>query len=241
MNQNLKMAGEKMVADEVSVLRTKALDMYKLLIHTYDERPLIARREPLQELIMTILSQRTTWQNEALAFQQMWRHYRSWEAVRDADVQELTELIAPSNYAEIKAAHIKASLTRIIDECGAPNIDFLATLPTHEGLAWLLSLPGVGIKTASLVLLFCFGKPIMPVDTHVHRVSQRMGLISAKTTPEKAHQLLLDLLPNEPYLLYNFHVSTLKHGQKICTWSNPKCEKCPLSHLCNFYQHRAKP
>jgi endonuclease-3 len=232
---------ETIVADEQDALRVKALEIYKRLTRHYGERALVPRREPLQELIMTMLSQRTTWQNEALAFQRMWGHYGSWEAIRDADINELTALIAPSNYAEVKAPHIKAILARIIQEQGAPTIDFLAALPTEEGLNWLLSLPGVGIKTASLVLLFCFSKPIMPVDTHVHRVSQRTGLIDVKVTPEKAHNLLLDMLPNDPYWLYNFHVSAMKHGQQLCKWSNPVCERCPLTALCDYYQSLLSP
>ena len=106
----------------------------------------------------------------------------------------------------------------------------------QEGLAWLTSLPGVGIKTASLVLLFCFGKLALPVDTHVHRVSQRLGLIGPKVSAAKAHQLLLALLPADPYILYNFHVALLRHGQRICTWSNPRCQKCPLTDLCDWYK-----
>src|SRR5690606_26215451 len=125
--------------------------------------------------------------NETLAFKRMWDFYGSWEAIRDADTAELTELIAPSNYAEAKAPHIKATLAQIIRERGEANIDFLQDLPVEEGLQWLVSLPGVGMKTASLVLLFNFSKQIMPVDTHVHRVSLRTGLLAPRTSAEKAH------------------------------------------------------
>jgi endonuclease-3 len=94
----------------------------------------------------------------------------------------------------------------------------------------------VGVKTATLVLLFCFRKPVIPVDTHVHRVSQRVGLIGAKVNHEAAHKRLLTLLPSDAYTLYNFHVSMLKHGQKLCVWGRPRCAPCPLKHLCDWYQ-----
>lgn len=213
------------------------MEMYDIFLKTYDERPLKpARREPMTQLIMTILSHRTTAANEKLAFNRMWDYYGSWEAIRDADVTKLTELIASSNYPEAKAPYIKGTLARIIEERGEANIDFLETLPVEEGLKWLLSLPGVGVKTASLVLLFNFGKLIMPVDTHVHRVSLRTGLLLPRTTAEKAHTQLLDILPKDPHILYNFHVDCLKHGQKICTWNFPKCSQCPIKHLCNYYR-----
>ncbi|MFN8527179.1 MAG: endonuclease III [Anaerolineae bacterium] len=229
-----------MVNDGINPLHEKAMAMYAILIATYGERPLKPpRRTPMVELVMTMLSHRTTGANEKLAFDRMWERYGSWDAIRDADVKDLTEQIAPSNFAEAKAPHIKAALARIIDERGSANIDFLQELSPSEGLAWLMSLPGVGIKTASLVLLFNFSKPVMPVDTHVHRVSQRTGLIGPKVTAEKAHVHLLELLPPDPYVLFNFHVSCLRHGQQICTWDHPKCPQCPIKHLCDYYRTRA--
>jgi len=93
----------------------------------------------------------------------------------------------------------------------------------------------VGIKTASLVLLFCFSKPLLPVDTHVHRVSQRLGLIGPKVSANTAHKLLLDLLPQDPHVLYNFHVTMLRHGQRLCLWGTPHCERCPLRERCDWY------
>ena len=214
----------------------KAIKIYNILLDHYGERPLKPpRRDPMTELIMTILSQRTTEANEALAFKRMWEHYGSWEAIRDADIDKLTELVSPSTFPEAKADNIKATLKQIIDEQGSASIDFLEDLSVEEGLKWLLSLPGVGIKTASLVLLFNFSKKVIPVDTHVHRVSLRTGLLPQKTSASKAHQLLLDILPDDPHILFNFHVTCLRHGQKLCTWSDPKCSQCPIKHLCEYY------
>ncbi|MCC6893883.1 MAG: endonuclease III [Anaerolineae bacterium] len=212
------------------------MDMYEIFLKMYGERSLKpTRRDAMTELIMTILSHRTTAANEKLAFTRMWDYYGSWEAIRDGDTAKLTELIAPSNYPEVKAPYIKATLAKIIEERGEANIDFLENLPVDEGLRWLRSLTGVGIKTASLVLLFNFSKAIMPVDTHVHRVSLRTGLIPPRTSADKAHMLLLKILPNEPHILFNFHVTCLRHGQRICTWNAPKCNQCPINHLCDYY------
>ena len=221
-------------------LKEKTWAVYERLLEAHGHWPLTPRRAPMHELVSTMLSHRTTQKNEDLAFQRMWERFGSWEAVRDAPVEELTEAIAPSNYPGAKAPNIKKTLHNIFEARGEADISFLQDLSAEEGLEWLVALPGVGVKTASLVLLFCFSKPILPVDTHVHRVSGRVGLIGPKVTPEKAHRELLALLPAEPQVLYNFHIDMLLHGQKICTWNNPKCRKCPLTDLCNWYQeHRA--
>ena len=198
------------------------------------------RREPMHELVSTMLSHRTTQKNESLAFHKMWDHFGSWEAIRDAPVQELTETIALANFAEVKAPNIKATLKRIIDERGKPTLDFLADMSAEDGLQWLMDLPGVGIKTASLLLLFCFAKPVLPVDTHVHRVSQRLGLIGPRVTPAAAHLLLPQLLPHDAHTLFNFHIGMLKHGQQVCIWAAPRCELCPLTDLCDWYQNTRK-
>ena len=216
--------------------RAKAMETYRRLVAEQGERPLTPRRTPMHELISTMLSHRTTQANEDTAFKRMWERYGSWEAIRDAPVDELAETLEPANFAEAKAPNIKATLARIIAERGEASIDFLAELPAEEGLEWLMSMPGVGIKTASLVLLFCFAKPVMPVDTHVHRVSQRLGLIGPKVNPTAAHPILLAMLPHDPYVLYNFHVSMLRHGQKICIWGTPRCERCVLTDICDYYQ-----
>ncbi len=214
----------------------KAMEAYRRLVAEQGERPLTPRRTPMRELISTMLSHRTTQANEETAFNRMWERYGSWEAIRDAPVDELAETLEPANFAEAKAPNIKATLARIIAERGEASIDFLADIPAEQGLEWLMSMPGVGIKTASLVLLFCFAKPVLPVDTHVHRVSQRLGLIGPKVNPTAAHPILLAMLPHDAYVLYNFHVSMLRHGQKICIWGTPRCERCVLTDICDYYQ-----
>jgi endonuclease-3 len=221
-------------------LRERAAIIYRLLGEVYGIKPWQPRREPMHELISTILSHRTTQANEAKAFDRLWRKYGSWQAICDAPAEGIAEAIAPANWPELKAPRIKAVLARIVAERGEPSIDFLADLPPEEGLAWLESLPGVGPKTASLVLLFCFHKPVLPVDTHVHRVSQRIGLIGPRETAEQAHASLLHLLPRDADVLWNFHLNMLRHGQRICIWGTPRCERCALRQHCDYGRERMR-
>lgn len=231
---------EQLPPVDSETLRAKAWAMYERLVALHGHQPLVPRRAPMHELISTILSHRTTGANEDRAYARMRERFPTWEVVRDAPTGALAEAIAESNFADQKAPRIQAVLRRIIDERGDANIDFLGDLPLDEAMAWLTSLPGVGPKTASLVLLFCFACPVLPVDTHVHRVSQRVGLIGPKVDPAAAHPLLLALLPRDAQILYNFHIDTLRHGQKICVWGTPRCERCPLTSICDYYQtHRA--
>ncbi len=219
----------------------KAHEVYDRLVATYGARDTTPRREPMHELVSTMLSHRTTHKDEELAYTRMLERFKTWEGVRDAPVDELTEAISSSRYPGSKAPNIKKTLTRIISERGAANIDFLQDLEAEDGLEWLMSLPGVGLKTASLVLLFCFHKPILPVDTHVHRVSGRLGLIGPKVSAEKAHRELLELFPKDATVLYTLHIDMLRHGQQVCVWSNPRCYKCPLTDLCDWYQENRAP
>ena len=217
-------------------LAGRAAAVYRLLGEEYGIKPWAARRDPMHELISTILSHRTTQANEATAFRQLWATYGSWVAIRDAPVDDVAEAIAPANWPEQKAPRIQAVLARIIAERGEASIDFLADLAPEEGMAWLRSLPGVGPKTASLVLLFCFAKPVLPVDTHVHRVSGRIGLIGPRATAEQAHELLPGLLPHTAAVLWNFHLNMLRHGQRVCVWGTPHCERCVVRELCDYYR-----
>ena len=239
-NTSTKRKAEDLPPADTEALRAKAWQMYELLLERYGHQPNIPRREPMHELISTILSHRTTQRNEDSAYHKMRERWPSWEAVIEAPTDELAEAIAESNYAEQKAPRIQTVLRQIRDERGEPSIDFLREMPLAEAMEWLTNLPGVGPKTASLVLLFCFARPVLPVDTHVHRVSQRVGLIGPKVDPTAAHPLLLALFPQDPQILFTFHIDTLRHGQQICIWGTPRCSKCPLTAICDYYQtHRA--
>ena len=217
-------------------LTEKAELVYQRLIALHGELERIPRREPMHELLSTLLSHRTTEAQEARAYDSMMNHFGDYEAVRVAAFEELVESIRGVNWPEVKASNIQKVLNRIHEERGELSIAFLDELPTDDALQWLLDLPGVGLKTATLVLLFCFGKAVLPVDTHLHRVSGRLGLIGPKVSAEKAHKELLALLPADGHVLYNFHIAMLRHGQKICVWKNPRCAQCPLTDICDYFQ-----
>ncbi len=217
-------------------LTEKADIVYQRLIALHGELERVPRREPMHELISTLLSHRTTEAQEARAYEAMMRRFGGYEAVRVADFDELVKSLHGVNWPEVKARNIQKVLGQIEAERGELSIAFLDDLPTDEALQWLMSLPGVGLKTATLVLLFCFGKAVLPVDTHLHRVSGRLGLIGPKVSAEKAHAELLQLLPKDGHVLYNFHIAMLRHGQKICVWKSPRCARCPLTDVCDYFQ-----
>ncbi|MBC8112252.1 MAG: endonuclease III [Verrucomicrobia bacterium] len=226
------------IDEVIDNLRSRTWKAHLLLNELYGEQEIFSRRDSMRELISTMLSHRTTHADEERAYSQMMERFETWEGVRDAPVEELAQTLSPARFPEPKAANIKKVLTKIIEERGEANIEFLRDLTAEEGMKWLMELPGVGLKTATLVLLFNFQKPVLPVDTHVHRVTQRLGLISEKTTAEKAHAILLDFLPKQAQVLFNFHKHFFWHGQKVCKWAKPYCEKCPLTDLCDYYQSR---
>ncbi|MFC5408678.1 endonuclease III domain-containing protein [Larkinella bovis] len=214
--------------------------VHEILNQQYGVQEIYARQDPMHELIATVLSHRTTHANEVLAYRTLWERFGSWENIREAPLEELIQAIQSANYPEVKAPWIKAILSRIMAERGEAAIDFLREMTTDEAMAWLTALPGVGLKTATLLLLFNFQKPVLPVDTHVHRVTQRLGILGPKVSAEKAHALLLAYLPPDPAVLFNFHKHFYWHGQRICTWSFPKCSQCVLKNHCDYYA-KARP
>lgn len=222
----------------------KILETHRILTDFYGRLKLEPRREPLRELISTMLSHRTNHKNEEAAYFKMLETFGDWEGVLKANFEELADSLKTAQFPGQKAVNIQKVLQIIKDHPknkGKISIDFLKKLSTEEALAWLTALPGVGLKTATLLLLFNFKKPVMPVDTHVFRVSQRIGILAATDTPEKAHTILLEMLPEDPVELYNYHIHLLWHGQRICVWRKPKCEKCPVKHICNYYQEVVLP
>lgn len=222
--------------------------MHQLLTAEYGPRPLVPRRTPMHELISTILSQRTDWRNEEVAYQELRTlgigdmgggqpgegEDVNWDDIAALPVEVVAHAIRASTYPEQKAPRIQATLKAICGLRGNYDLGFLADLTPQEGLKWLTALPGVGIKTSSLVLLFNFSKPVFPVDTHVHRITSRVGAMP-KMGEAAAHRALLALLPPDPPLLYELHVNLLRHGQRVCTFSDPKCGRCVLRERCDAY------
>ena len=187
--------------------------------------------DPVTELVLTLLSQNTSDTNSGRAFQQLLARYPDWDAVLASDPAELEETIRPGGLAPTKARRMRELLEQLRARLGPEwDASLLATLPIGEAKQWLVSLPGVGPKTAACVLLFSLGRAALPVDTHVHRVSQRLGLIGAKVNAVKAHDALEAQLPPGKY--YDFHVSIIRHGRRVCHARRPRCGECVLRDRC---------
>jgi endonuclease-3 len=192
------------------------------------------RLDAVSELVLTILSQNTADTNSFRAFTALRARYPTWDDVLAAPTDELTDAIRPGGLAPTKAPriqHVLAEVRAATD--GAWDLSFLGTWPLDEARDWLVSLPGIGRKTASIILLFNFGRPVMPVDTHVHRVATRLGMLPPRTPFDRAHDLLEGALgPGE---MYAFHVETIRHGRDTCRAPRPVCGLCPLTDVCAYY------
>ena len=212
--------------------RTKYPPIAQALEATYG-RKTFKPHDGMDELVSCILSQSTTDANRDRGFAALKARYATWAEVHHAPTDELIEVIRPAGLANSKAPRIQGSLGRIWAERGAYNIDFLRDLPTDEAKAWLTALPGVGPKTAAIVLCFGYGRPAFPVDTHVHRVGIRIGFLPAKISADDAHPVMEAIVPPTEY--YPFHLQMIYHGRAICNARSPKCEACPISAHCDYY------
>lgn len=193
--------------------------------------------DPVDELIGTILSANTNDVNSGRAFDQLKAAFGGdWDAVRAAPLDAIKAAIRPAGMYNQKAPHIVETLARIQELQGSYTLDHLATMPVAEALAYLTAFPGVGHKTASIVLLFCFNRGAFPVDTHIQRISQRLGVSGRTDSPEKIKRIWESLMPPESY--YPLHLNLIRHGREICQARAPKCEICPLQAVCDYYQRR---
>ena len=188
------------------------------------------RLDPVTELVFTILSQHTSDLNSERAGQDLRKKFGTWEAVVSAPMEEVEEAIRSAGLARQKAPRIQGTLSRILELEGSFDLEFLRELPLAQAKAWLRALPGVGPKTAAIVLCFALGMPAMAVDTHVHRVARRLGLIGAKVTAEQAHDLLEPMV--QPEEVYRFHVALITHGRRTCKAQRPLCGECVLREKC---------
>ncbi len=221
--------------------------------------------DPTSELVLTILSQNSADINAEKAFDALRRHYASmastdqpdrvnrpgwggigiesggpvdWSAVEDAPPGELIDVIRPGGLAPQKAPRIQASLRAVREFRGDYSLEFLGDMPAAEAVGWLTAIPGIGRKTASVVLLFAFGAPLMPVDRHVERVSKRIGLIPPKATAEQAHDHFLTML--EPDQMHEAHVNLITHGRQTCHALRPECMRCAVAPRCRYLDAKAQ-
>jgi endonuclease-3 len=241
-------------ASNTRALKAKVRAVYRLLIKIYGQpaRPAWAGTvtpieqsgvpldwqpiDPVDELINTILSQNTNDLNRDRAYRALRLALPTWEAVRDAPAKKVIEAIKPAGLANQKGPRIQKVLQRIMAERGELKIDFLRDWPVDEAKAWLTSLDGVGPKTASIVLLFALGKPAFPVDTHIYRVTGRLGLILPGTSADQAHEILEARVPPEWY--HAFHLNVIQHGRQVCKAQRPRCEVCVLQKQCDYFAAR---
>ena len=232
------------------------------LAETYGAPVWERRLDPTSELVLTILTQNSADVNAEKAFEALRRAYPGggpieahhpgpgwggdglapgaapdWAAIEAAPLPELIDVIRPGGLGPQKAPRIQAALRTIREARGDHSLEFLADLPTLEARDWLTRIDGIGKKTASIVLLFCFGTPLMPVDRHVDRVSHRVGLVPPKATADDAHDVYLAVL--EPDQMYAAHVLLIHHGRATCHARRPACDRCPLRPRCRYVDRKA--
>lgn len=215
-------------------LQARALAIYHRLLEVY---ALPEWRDPLpalDELVSTILSQNTNDRNRDVAFNALRARFATWEQVRDADPGAVIEAIRPAGLANQKGPRIQAVLRQITAERGALDLEFLRGLPPPEAQAWLMRFNGVGPKTAAIVLVFSLGLPAFPVDTHIYRVSGRLGLRPPAMTVEQAHPHLAGLFPPETY--GPAHLNLIRLGREVCHARKPDCPRCPVQSLCDTFK-----
>jgi endonuclease-3 len=220
-------------------LQAKAWAIYTILSDHYGTPTFIPGNDPVEELIATILSANTNDVNSGRAFDQLRAAFGGdWDAVRNAPLDAIKEAIRPAGMYNQKAPAIVATLAEIQRSRGDYNLHFLADLPVDEALAYLTALPGVGFKTASIVLLFCFQGAAFPVDTHIQRISQRTGISGRKAGPDKIRLIWQELMPPETY--YPLHINLIQHGRRTCQALRPRCDLCPLQAVCDYFTSGAE-
>ncbi len=207
-----------------------------ILDDVYGPRLLRPSGDPTSELISTILSQNTSDINSARSWTSLRQRFPDWDAVREAPVEHIVEAIRAGGLANRKAPRIQAVLDSILEHRGGYDLTFLKDLDLTDAMAWLTDLEGIGPKTAACVLLFSLGMPALPVDTHVHRVALRLGIVPPRTSPGNTQRLLETVLGDDPQRVYAFHVETIQHGRAICRARNPRCDDCPLRSHCDYGQ-----
>jgi endonuclease III len=207
-----------------------------LLRGAYGPRPLRCWGDGVSVLVDTILSQNTSAANSDAGYRQLRRRFRSWKQVADAPVGDVERCIRVSGLSNLKAPRIQSILRKIRAERGKIDLQFLDELEDEAAYAYLRAFPGVGPKTACCTLLFAFGKALFPVDTHIHRIARRLGLVPPKATAEQTQELLTPRI--DPKDRYETHVLLIEHGRKTCRAINPRCDDCVLLKLCPYGRQR---
>lgn len=210
----------------------RVLKIHKKLLEAYGQPVWRDPLPPVDELISTILSQNTNDVNRDRAFNALRAKFPAWEQVREAKTEDVIEAVRVAGLANQKGPRIQNVLRQITEERGSLDLSFLADLPLEEARDWLTRFKGVGPKTAAIVLCFSLNRPAFPVDTHIYRVTGRIGLRPQKMTVEQAHPYLESLFPPETY--YAAHLNIIRLGREICSARKPNCPVCPVRELCDY-------
>jgi endonuclease III len=219
---------------DFDAMRERAQAVYKRLAEAFGLPAWETPSPPLDELVNTILSQNTNDRNRDLAYNTLRERFTTWEDVRDANPEAVKDAIRPAGLANQKGPRIQAVLNQITEERGTLNLDFLYALPPEDAFTWLTRFKGVGPKTASIVLQFSLSKPAFPVDTHIYRVSGRIGLRSERMTVEQTHEHLAQLFTPDQY--GPGHLNLIRLGRQVCHARKPECPICPINQFCDYIQ-----
>ncbi len=213
-------------------MRATIRKLMKLLTKSYGKPARLSPQDPVGTLIRTVLSQNTTDKNSHRAFYALKAHFKSWDDVSKAKTSAIFRLIKRAGLANIKAHRIKSILDEIKKREGSVDLKTIRDLDDEEALEYLESLKGVGIKTAYCVLLFSFKRPVMPVDTHIFRVTKRLGIVPEHMNIVDVHRSLTGMVPKQ--LIYQFHLGIIEHGRRTCRARNPLCGRCLLYRICKY-------
>ncbi len=210
-----------------------AAEIHQLLVDKYGRPTWRPHLSPVGELVSTILSQNTNDVNRDIAYKTLREKYPTWEEVRDADQEQIIKLIKTAGLANQKGPAIQNALREITAERGKIELDFLKSLSSQEATDWLVKLKGVGPKTAAIVLLFSLDMPAFPVDTHVYRITGRLGIRPEKMNANQAHSYLAEQFKTETF--YPVHLNIIRLGREVCKARQPLCQDCPLTKICEYY------
>jgi len=208
--------------------------IYNDLLDEYGEQDDIDDEDGLRQLLITILSQNVADENTSRASEQLFNHFRDYEEMEKCSIEELADTINPAGLPETKAKRIQRTLKAVREESGEYSVEFLHEWSHEDAQNWLEDIKGIGPKTASILMNFHFDADVMPVDTHVERISKRFKLVPFSASNQKTHDILNEIVPHD--LKTQLHMLMITHGKNHCTARNPTCGETKMKKYCSYYQ-----